>query len=149
DVHDGNRHLLRWIIETAGRRIHGTIKRAPLELFDELERATLLRLPLTPWELVEWKRAKLHRDCHIVFAGAYYSAPHRLIGERLWVRATLAKIELFHDYTLVATHRPARPGQRRTLAAHLPPEKVHFLMQTPTWCRNQAADIGPGCVSFI
>jgi Mu transposase, C-terminal domain len=75
DVHDGNRHLLRWCVETAGRRIHGTTKRAPLEVFETLERAALRPLPLTPWELVEWKRAKLHADCHVVFAGAYYSAP--------------------------------------------------------------------------
>jgi transposase len=115
DVHEGNRHLLRWCVETAGHRVHGTIKQVPLEVFDTLERPALQPLPLTPWEAVEWKRAKLHADCHIVFAGAYYSAPHRLLGERLWVRATLSKVELFHDYTLVATHRPARPGQRRTL----------------------------------
>jgi transposase len=149
DIHEGNRHLLRWCVETAGRRVHGTTKRIPLEVFDQLERPALRPLPLTPWELVEWKRAKLHADCHVVFAGAYYSAPHRLIGERLWVRATLGKVALFHDYALLATHRPARPGQRRTLIAHLPPAKVHFLMQTPAWCRTQAGEIGAACVQFI
>jgi hypothetical protein len=75
---------------------------ASQEVFDTLKRPALQRLPLTPWEQLEWKRAKLHADCHVVFAGAYYSAPHRLLGERLWVRATLSKVELFHDYTLVA-----------------------------------------------
>jgi len=49
----------------------------------------------------------------------------------------------------VATHRRARPGQRRTLTAHLPPDKVHFLMQTPTWCRARAADVGLACSDFI
>ena len=56
DLHDGNRHLLRWCVEVAGRRVHGTIKRIPLEVFDAVERAALAPLPLTPWELVEWKR---------------------------------------------------------------------------------------------
>jgi transposase len=149
DIHEGNRHLLRWCVETAGRRCHGTTKQVPLEVFDQIERAALLALPLTAFELVEWKRAKLHGDCHVVFGGAYYSGPHRLIGQRLWVRATWAKVELFHDYTLVATHRPARPGQRRTLTAHLPPDKVHFLMQTPTWCQSQAREIGAACAQFI
>ena len=71
DVHEGNRHLLRWCVETAGRRVHGTTKRIPLDVFDQLERPALQPLPLMPWELVEWKRAKLHADCHVVFAGAY------------------------------------------------------------------------------
>jgi len=149
DVHDGNRHLVRWCLETAGRRVHGTTKQIPLALFEEVERAVLRPLPVSPWELAEWKQAKLHVDCHVVFGGAYYSAPHRLIGERLWVRAAGYKIELFHEHALVATHRRARPGQRRTLVAHLPPAKVHFLLHTPAWCRERAAEIGPACALFI
>jgi transposase len=149
DLHDGNRHLLRWCVETAGRRVHGTTRRIPLELFDQVERAALLPVPLTSWELTEWKKAKLHPDCHVVFAGAYYSAPHRLIGQRLWVRATAWKVELFHEHTLVATHRRARPGQRRTLTDHLPPDKVHFLLQTPAWCRTRATEIGAACAVVI
>jgi hypothetical protein len=149
DVHDGNRHLGRWCVEVAGRRVHGTTKQIPLEVFDTVERAALLALPPAPWELTEWKQAKLHGDCHVVFDGAYYSAPHRLIGQRLWVRARVTPVELFHDHALVATHRRARPGQRRTLAAHLPPDKVQFLLQTPAWCRERAAAVGPACTLFI
>ena len=149
DVHDANRHLLRWCVETAGRRIHGTTKQVPLEVFDHVERSALGLLPPTAWEPVEWKKAKLHGDCHVVFDGAYYSGPHRLIGERLWVKATAWKVELFRNYTLIATHRRARPGQRRTLTDHLPPDKVHFLMQTPAWCRDRAAAIGPACIAFV
>jgi transposase len=149
DLPEGNRHLWRWCLETAGRRVHGTTKQIPLAVFDQVERAALQPLPLQPWELAEWKRATLHADCHVVFAGAYYSAPHRLIGERLWVRATAWQVQLFHQYGLVATHLRARPGQRRTLRDHLPPDKVLFLMQTPAWCRQQAAEIGPACAHFI
>ena len=149
DVHEANRHLWRWCVEIAGRRIHGTTKRIPLEVFDQVERAALLPVPPTPWELAEWKKAKLHPDCHVVFAAAYYSAPHRLIGQRLWVRATAWKVELFHEYTLVATHRRGRPGQRRTLPDHLPPDKVHFLLQTPAWCRERATEIGMACAVVI
>src|SRR6266851_3686878 len=149
DFHDGNRHLLHWCLETAGRRVHGTTKQIPLEIFDQVERAALHPLPVSSWELTEWKRAKLHPDCHVVFAGAYYSGPHRLIGQRLWVRATDVTVELYQDYALVTTHRRARPGQRRTLTAHLPPDKVHFLLQTPTWCRARAAEVGPTCSDFI
>jgi transposase len=149
DVHEGNRHLLRWCVEIAGRRVHGTIKQIPLALFEDVERPALRPLPVAGWELAEWKQAKLHGDCHVVFDGAYYSGPHRLIGERLWVRAAGRAIQLFHEYALVATHRRARPGQRRTLIDHLPPEKVHFLMQTPAWCRERAAEVGPACALFI
>ena len=72
--------------------MHGTTKRIPLEVFDQVERPALQPLPVSPWELAEWKQAKLHGDCHVVFEAAYYSAPHRLIGERLWVRAAGTKV---------------------------------------------------------
>lgn len=130
-------------------RLHGTITQQPLVVFETVERAALLPVPVTPWEPVAWKQAKLHPDCHVVFQGAYYSAPCRLIGQRLWVRATTTQVQCFHDHTLVATHRAARPGQRRTLHEHLPPDKVHFLMQTPVWCQTRAAEIGPTCAAFI
>jgi hypothetical protein len=67
DVHEGNRHLLRCCLEVPGRRVHGTTKQIPLALF---ERAALLLLPVSPWALTEWKRAKFHGDCHVVFDGA-------------------------------------------------------------------------------
>jgi hypothetical protein len=149
DVHAGNAHALRWCLETAGTRIHGTTKQQPLVVFETVERAALLPLPATPWLPVTWKEAKLHPDCHVVFAGAYYSAPFRLVGQRLWVRATSTQVQCFHAHTLVATHLAARPGQRRTLMDHLPPDKVHFLLQTPRWCQEQAADVGPTCAVFI
>ena len=149
DVHDANAHALRWCVETAGRRCHGTTKQQPLVLFETVERAALLPLPATPWAPVTWKQAKLHPDCHVVFNGAYYSAPFRLIGQRLWVRATSTQVQCFHAHALVASHRAARPGQRRTLHDHLPPDKVHFLLQTPRWCQEQAAAIGPTCAGFI
>src|SRR5262249_38755263 len=146
---DGNRHLLRWTVETAGHRVHGTTKQIPLEVFDQIERAALQPLPVTPWELTEWKRAKLHPDCPVVFDGAYYSGPHRLIGERLWVRATDLKVELYQDYALVAMHRRARPGQRRTIPPHLPPDRGHFRPQTPRWGRARPPDGRPPCRAVI
>lgn len=96
-----------------------------------------------------WGGAKLHPDCHVVFNGAYYSAPFRLVGQRLWVRGTATLVQLFHAHVLVASHLSARPGQRRTCVEHLPPDKVHFLLQTPAWCQQRATEIGPTCAAFI
>jgi len=149
DIHHANQHGLHWCVGTAGMRLHGTTKQQPLVAFETVERQALLLLPATPWEPVTWKEAKLHPDCHVVFQAAYYSAPHRLIGQQLWVRATATQVQLFHEHALVATHLAARPGQRRTLHDHLPPDKVHFLMQTPVWCQQRATEIGPSCAAFI
>jgi len=149
DLPEANAHLRHWAREVAGQRVHGTTKQVPLTVFTQVEQAALQPLPPTAWEPVEWKQAKLHPDCHVVFAGAYYSGPYRLVGQRFWVRGTALQVQLFHQHGLVATHLRARPGQRRTCADHLPPDKMLFLLQTPAWCREQAATVGPACAAFI
>jgi transposase len=142
DIRDANEKLGGWVTGTAGQRIHGTTRKRPLEAFREIERAVLTPLPPVPYDLGVWKRVKLHRDCHVVVGSAYYSAPHRLIGRQLWARTNGREVEIYHEYTRVATHRWAEPGERRTILAHYPPEKVPYLQQTPDVCRSRAEQIG-------
>jgi transposase len=70
-----NRKLALWTRHVAGQRIHGTTKDRPGERFQAVEQAALLPLPPTPYDVASWKQATLHRDCYVVFEGAYYSAP--------------------------------------------------------------------------
>lgn len=144
DVVQANDLVLGWCEQTAGTRIHGTTKEKPIERFEQTERAVLQALPTAPYALAVWKKAKLHPDCHVVFESAFYSAPHRLIGKTLWVRAADTSVTIFHEHELVATHpRAASRGQRRTHPDHLPPAKIAGLMATPAHCLRQAAEIGP------
>src|SRR5207247_2638970 len=90
---------------------------------------------------------KLHPDCHVVFQGAFYSAPHRLIGQTLWVRAAETSVVLYHEHAAIASHpRARRPGERLTHPDHLPPAKVVALMATPAWCLRRAGR--PVCPSL-
>jgi len=150
DRTEANTLALVWCRDTAGQRIHGTIKERPLERFEQVERGALRPLPAEPYEAAIWKRVKLHPDCHVVFAGSFYSAPHRLIGQRLWLRATATSVTLWHEHQLLATHAPARkPGQRQTHPDHLPPAKVVALMASPAWCLRRAREIGPQATELI
>ena len=143
-VQQANQDARRWVTEVAGVRRHGTTKRQPLEQFTAIEQARLQPLPAEPFEAVMWKQVKLHRDCYVVFDNAYYSAPHRAIGELLWVCGTAKKVQIYREFELLATHsRATQPGQRQTLLDHLPPEKVAGLTLTPQACLDRAAQIGP------
>lgn len=149
-LRETNEHLLRWSKETAGTRIHGTTHEKPLERFLNVEKAALRPLPATRYEPAVWKEAKLHPDCHVVFDNAYYSAPYRLVGQKLMIRATPHKIDLFHEYSHVATHpRAKRRGERLMNLDHLPPEKVQGLMPAPARVKRDAAAIGPGTAEVV
>jgi len=139
-----NAAVRQWVAHTAGVRDHGTTHWQPLVQFQQVERAALLPLPATPFELAMWKRVKVHRDCYVQFDKAYYSAPFRSVGQTLWVRGTAGRIELYADHALIATHpRAALPGHRETNLAHLPIVKADALTLTAERCREQAALIGP------
>lgn len=150
DITKANEYLLHWCLQVAGMRIHGTTHKRPLEVFGQLEKPALSPLPKQRWELSEWKRCKLHRDCHVVFDKAYYSAPYRLVGKQLMVRGTAQLVKLYHEHELVATHiRAHEAGVRRSIEAHLPPNKVVFIQQNPQWCQKRAEQIGEHCGHFI
>jgi transposase len=143
-ITQANRDVRRWANTTAGQRIHGTTKEKPLERFKR-EQAGLRPLPTTPYDMAVWKQVKLHRDCHVIFDQAYYSAPFRLVGQQLWVRGGSRDVHIYTaDYQLVATHtRAQRPGRRTTHLDHMPPHKVPGLILTRETCRQQASEVGP------
>jgi transposase len=149
DLADLNAQARRWVLEIAGLRVHGTTREPPLERFAR-ERALLQPLPPIAPDLGVWAGARLHRDCHLQFDKSLYSAPFTLIGRRLWLRVTDTSVAIFEDYRLVAQHlRATRPGTRRTVREHLPPDAQAYFLRDRHWCLEQAARIGPACAEFI
>ena len=146
-----NQRVRQWLLTKAGLRDHGTTHQAPLARFEKVERAQLLPLPATPYDPAVWKQVKLHRDGHVVFEKSFYSAPSRLVGQTLWLRAGLREIRLFaSDFTLAATHARAQaPGQRLTHLDHLPPEKARGLTATRASCQAEADAIGPATAQVV
>lgn len=146
---DLNAQVKRWVMEEAGLRRHGTTGEAPLSRF-EVERAVLAPLPAVAPDLGVWSQASVHRDCHVQFDRAFYSVPHTLVGQRLWLKASDGMVTLYADFRAVAAHgRASRPGERRTVRDHLPPNAQAFFAHDRAWCASQAARIGPACVELI
>jgi transposase len=150
-ITQANQDVRRWVNTTAGLRLHGTTREQPLVRFQEVEQARLKPLPRTGYDLATWKVVKLHRDCHVTFEGAYYSAPFRLVGQQVRVRGGARQVRIYTlDYQLIATHpRAERPGERQTHLDHLPPEKIPGLVRTRQAVRQTAAEIGPATSEVV
>ena len=149
DLSDLNAQAKRWVLEEAGVRRHGTTGEAPLSRFD-VERAVLSPLPAIAPDLGVWKQASVHRDCHIQFDRAFYSVPWTLVGKTLWFKASDGMVTIYDAFRPVAAHgRASRPGERRTVRDHLPPDARAFLGHDRAWCLTQAAGVGPACTELI
>lgn len=147
---DANRQVQAWVLNDAGNRIHGTTRCAPLKLFTEVERALLSPLPAVPPELAVWARVKVHRDAHVQFDKCLYSAPFKLAGQSLWLKATVNMVWLYREHELIASHaRLTRPGSRSTVPDHLPPEAQAWNLQDVQWCLKHAEQVGPACLRLV
>ncbi len=150
DVEELRPELARWTRDIAGMREHGTTHQRPLDVFSAVEKAALLPLPAKPYELVIWKKARLHTDCHLAFGKRLYSAPWTLIGQSLWVRATKSIVAIFAvDDERVATHDRNGPGLRSTVEAHLPEHRRDLRHRSFSYWEERAAGMGDEVASYI
>ncbi len=150
DVDNLRPELARWTRDIAGMREHGTTHQRPIEAFSEVEKAALLPLPAKPYELVIWKKATLHADCHLAFGKRLYSAPWTLIGQSLWVRVTKNVVTvLAADDERVATHDRNGPGPRSTVEAHLPEHRRDLRHRSRSYWEERAGCMGEEVASYI
>jgi len=150
DINDANERALRWARDEIGMEVHGTTKRKPFEVFETEEAAHLKPLPSESFECPLWKECTVHPDHYVVFDRSYYSLPTRFIGRKVWVRGGRVLMKIFLDGQLIKTHcRAERPGTWVTDPSDYPPEKLAYLMRTPSYCRRQAAEIGPETETLI
>jgi transposase len=120
------------------------------QLFAELDRPLLGALPEHPFELGEWRRAKVNIDYHIQVDWHCYSVPYLLVHQEVEVRLSHRTVEVFHRGRRVAAH--ARSGHRggfSTEAAHRPKAHQRHLEWTPGRLIAWAAQIGPHCQAAL
>ena len=119
-------------------------------LFDEIERATLKRLPVEPYVYAEWKEARVGIDYHIEVDRHYYSVPFRLLREVVWARFTARTVEAFHRGKRVAAHmRSSVPRKHTTVREHMPSSHQRYADWTPERIKRQAAEIGRNTAALV
>jgi transposase len=145
---DLNRRLfeLTEIINTRPMRAYNASRR---ELFERLDKPALGPLPAEPFQASTWKKVGLNIDYHIEFEHHLYSAPHTLLREELWVRATATAIEIFHLGTRVTCHvRSYIRNGRTTKAEHMPSTHRAHAEWTPSRILGWAETLGPNTRAF-
>ncbi len=120
------------------------------ELFEQIERAALQRLPADDWEFAEWRRARVNLDYHIEVHDFLYSVPYTLIRAEVDVRVTARMIEIFHRGARVGVHQRRYLGARHgTDPDHMPASHRHYADWTPERFRRWASKVGPNTEGLI
>jgi transposase len=109
------------------------------------EKKQLKPLPLSPFELSEWRAAKVHPDCHIQVEKNFYSVPFVYVGQKVRVRLTEKILEVFSEDSLaLTTHtRLGGIGQFSTYDFHYPEKKLSVARFEVRHAQQQAKQLGP------
>lgn len=142
------RDALRWCLETAGTRIHGTTRQQPLAVFENVEKEHLLPFEGERFDTPKWGQYKVHPDHHISFQRALYSVPHAFLGRTAWVKGDSKLVRIYVDGTLVKTHPRQPPGSRSTDHDDYPAELTPYTLRDPKRMIRKAQSHGPDIGQF-
>ena len=142
-----NAFLTEWERTVADTRIHGTIRQQVGTYFVQAERAALQPLPATLFPCFAEAKRLVHRDGHVAYERAYYSAPPEYVGCEVWVRAEARLVRIFNlRFEAIGVHARAEPGRFATADAHIHSHKrviiergAHYLLER---CRLLGAQCG-------
>lgn len=122
------------------------------ELFQSVERACLKPLPTQPYELKDYRRAKVQKMGYVYFSPDknYYSVPYRYIGKRTLIHYTKSIVEVYYNHTRIAIHSRSRArGSYITNKNHLSSSHKAYLEWSPSYFKNMAARHGEAVYDFI
>ena len=143
---------IRELLDDLNHRLMRHLGRSRRELFELLDRPALRPLPIAPYEFALWKRARVHIDYHVEFDQHYYSVPHTLIHQEVFLRVTEHTVEVFHRHQRVASHPRATaqmPGRHTTCSEHMPENHRAFQVWSPERFVNWAQTIGPNTTTLV
>lgn len=114
-------HLDAWTRDIADQRLHGTIGEAPIVRFRREEAQALKLLAgIPPFTTARDLVRRVGTDCAVEVDGNAYSAPWRLIGERVQVMVEAGTLRVLHAGREVAVHAELRGRHGRSMQdAHL------------------------------
>ena len=120
------------------------------DLFARLDWPALKPLPVEAYVYAEWKLCVVALDYHVDVHRHYYSVPHQLLRQQVWVRVTARTIEVFAKGQRVASHaRTSSNHQHTTLRDHMPSSHRRHADWTPDRIKREAAGIGANCAILV
>ena len=139
-----NEHLRDWEMNIADTRIHGTTRRQVSQVFQQVERPTLLPLPEQRFPLFQEGRRSVHRDAHVEVDKSYYSVPPEYVRRQVWVRWDERLVRIFNQQMeQIAVHARRPQGTFSTQRQHIDNRKISKVEHGAAELLRQANSIGP------
>lgn len=126
--------------EEINEKPHTRFKISRNQSWKEKELPSLRQLPSHEYEVAQYKTVSVYDDSYVCFEYAHYSVPHQYRGEKVELKATDKKIEIYFLSERIALHvRNKRGvGEYVTDSSHLPDNARAYHESTPQNILSQA-----------
>lgn len=143
DSGDMKRQLRNWMDNYANARVHGTTRKAPMQVFEAEEKVTLQQLPEASFAFFNRGVRIVASNCHIHFASNYYSVPSCHVGREVTVRWNKHLLRIIVSGEQVALHTiRSEIGTYVTKRSHMPSYKVYSQTEHQARFEAKFADMG-------
>ncbi len=142
-IKHANELIRNWCIHEYGQKSHGTTGEKPYQVFKDIEQVKLKKLPLTPFQLADWKQAKVHPDCYIQYQRRFYSIPYQYIGKKVWIKATDKVLYVYFNEELIKQHLITSKGRQTDFNDFPGHAQAALDDKIPTMLISKAYRVGP------
>jgi hypothetical protein len=103
----------KWCVETAGKRIHGTTRKRPMEVYEFEEKILMNPVEGEKYDPNQRVDLKVRMDQTVMFDKALYTVGTVFIGKRVTVVANSSLVRIYHNCVLIKTHKRAKQGEKQ------------------------------------
>lgn len=122
------------------------------ELFQSIERKELKPLPISIYEMKDYRRGKVQKMGYVYFSPdkTYYSVPYRFIGNQTQIHYTKSHVEVYHNHIRIALHeRNKIKGTYITQKEHLSSSHQAYTDWSPEYFKNLSKKHGESVMMFV
>jgi len=121
------------------------------ELFNEIEKDALGKLPHLRYKLKEFRFLKVPSNYHIELRedNHYYSCPWQLRGKRVMLIYTQSTVEIYHQNMRVALHQREKKRGYTTVKEHMSPEHRFYAELSFEDVAKRAEMMGDKVKAFV
>lgn len=113
--------LKNWQENICNKRIHGTTRKIPKEVYEKIEKDKLLKLPDTKYDCADLSIRKVNNYAHIFYDYSFYSVPAKYVGKEVLIKDTGKIIKIYDGALEIALHTKAeQKGEFKTIQLHNP-----------------------------
>ncbi len=150
DSADVKKQAREWMEGYANKRLHGTTRKVPMEVFLSEEKNQLQTLPVEEFSFFNRGIRRVAPNCHIHFENNYYSVPAALVGKDVTVRWNehLLRI-IYQGNQIVLHHKDTGLGNYVTVRNHLPYYKIYSETEYQARYETKMSEIGQSAHAYF